>query len=626
MTSHAAMVCRGARGRSARRSRSTPPRRAASYDNPDKQIRIQITGGSTSTSASWTPLREAGAVAREMLRAAPRQRGACRSPSASRATARCTTRASAARPTASSCGTRRAQDVPERSRLKDPKDFRWIGKSLDRLDAPREGRRHAASTASTCGCPAWCTAVIVRPPVRGAHGREAATTRAARARRGVRDVVSDRRGRRRGRRRLLGGAHRRRARSQVTWNEGHGATLDTDELFALVRRAGREARHDGPRATATSRDGLRGKTDRGDLPTCPYLAHATMEPQNATAWITNGRCEVWAPTQSPGIAQWRVAEAIGFDLEDVAIHTTMLGGGFGRRGLVDYAVEAARLAQRTKKPVKVIWSREDDQANDFYRPMARVAAARRGQERRDRRLAQPPRRPVDPRERGRATSSARSCRTRRRARCAAASRETSPRSFARGTIADRDVDRGRGEPAVRDPEPARRVHAGSRPAIPVGFWRSVGHSYNAFVDRVLPRRARARRRQGSGRAAPRAAREASAPPRRASSSRREARGLGHAARRPASAAASRSTSRSTRTARGGRGVGRRRTASTSTASSSRSTAGAWSTPALVAAQVESAVDLRAVGRAQAADHVAQGPRAGDQLPHATARCACSSVR
>ena len=94
-----------------------------------------------------------------------------------------------------------------------------------------------------------------------------------------------------------------------------------------------------------------------------------MEPQNATAWVRDGRCDVWAPTQSAGISRWRVADAIGFDLND-AIHTTMIGGGFGRRGLVDYCVEAAMVAQRIKRPVKVVWSREDDQENDFYRPMA----------------------------------------------------------------------------------------------------------------------------------------------------------------------------------------------------------------------------------------------------------------
>src|SRR6185503_8115553 len=140
----------------------------------------------------------------------------------------------------------------------------------------------------------------------------------------------------------------------VVWDEGHGATIDSDELYRsylkLTERAGKQARNDGNAGKAI------GNAPVEAVYSVPYLAHAPMEPMNATAWIHDGRCEVWAPTQSAGISRWRVADAIGFDLNDVAIHTTMIGGGFGRRGLVDYCVEAAMVAQRIGKPVKVIWS------------------------------------------------------------------------------------------------------------------------------------------------------------------------------------------------------------------------------------------------------------------------------
>jgi len=155
----------------------------------------------------------------------------------------------------------------------------------------------------------------------------------------------------------------------VQWDEGHGATLDTTTLSAAFERLTKSRGTKAPRDDGDAYDAMTGTVIEA-IYKLPYLAHATMEPQNATAWIRNGRCEVWAPTQTPGIAQFRVAEAIGFDLDDVEIHTTMLGGGFGRRGLVDYAVEAARIAQQVGKPIKVIWSREDDQAHDFYRPMS----------------------------------------------------------------------------------------------------------------------------------------------------------------------------------------------------------------------------------------------------------------
>ncbi|HMG20725.1 MAG TPA: molybdopterin cofactor-binding domain-containing protein, partial [Kofleriaceae bacterium] len=127
-------------------------------------------------------------------------------------------------------------------------------------------------------------------------------------------------------------------------------------------------RDDGDAYAATAaRDG---RTLVEAIYRAPFLAHAPMEPQNATAWVRGGRCEVWAPNQAPGVLRFRVAEAIGFDLQDVAIHTTLIGGGFGRRLFADFAIEAALLAQRIGRLVKVIWSREDDQENDWYRPMA----------------------------------------------------------------------------------------------------------------------------------------------------------------------------------------------------------------------------------------------------------------
>ena len=110
----------------------------------------------------------------------------------------------------------------------------------------------------------------------------------------------------------------------------------------------------------------------------PYLAHATMEPQNCTAWVHDGRVEVWAPTQfqsgpfyaAGGGARGVAATGAGVSTSDVTINTTFLGGGFGRRLEVDYVEEAARIARELDRPVQVIWSREDDMRHDFYRPVA----------------------------------------------------------------------------------------------------------------------------------------------------------------------------------------------------------------------------------------------------------------
>jgi isoquinoline 1-oxidoreductase subunit beta len=102
----------------------------------------------------------------------------------------------------------------------------------------------------------------------------------------------------------------------------------------------------------------------------PFLAHATMEPMNCTAHVHEGECELWAPTQIPGAAAASVAEALGIPREHVKVHVTFIGGGFGRRLIQDYAVEAALISRDAGAPVQVVWSREDDIRHDFYRPAA----------------------------------------------------------------------------------------------------------------------------------------------------------------------------------------------------------------------------------------------------------------
>ncbi|MFQ5549109.1 MAG: molybdopterin cofactor-binding domain-containing protein [Woeseia sp.] len=109
----------------------------------------------------------------------------------------------------------------------------------------------------------------------------------------------------------------------------------------------------------------------------PYLAHATMEPMNCTAWVHDGQCELWTGTQNPlGFAK-EVAEAIDMDLSGVTVHNQYLGGGFGRRAFGDYAIQAARIASQVSYPVKLIWSREEDMRHDHYRD-ANVSRFRAG--------------------------------------------------------------------------------------------------------------------------------------------------------------------------------------------------------------------------------------------------------
>ena len=467
MTSHAVLVCEELEV-DPRTIQIEHAEAKRVYVNPDRQIRVQITGGSTSTKSSWQPLREAGAVAREMLRraAAETWKVPLSECVASDGMIRAGTRvakygelvAAAAR-----------QDVPS-VKLKEPSQWKLIGKSFDRLDA-RPKVDGTGIYGIDVRLPGMLTAVVVRPPVFGATVKsfDASHVKAkvVHIPEGV-AVVAE------------GYWEARTAADQlhVEWNEGHGGTLETDALFAsfekLAHRKGtRTVRDVGGDAKGTALEAVY---------KLPYLAHATMEPMNATAWVKNGRCEVWAPNQTPGIAQFRVAEAIGFDMDDVAIHTTMIGGGFGRRGLVDYCVEAARIAQKIAAPVKVIWSREDDQTHDFYRPMA--VSHMRGVV--DAAQAQPIRgwrhrlvsQSIVANEAGDFLGAMVPKFLPRAIR-----RQVSngpPRMMARGTLEDETSTEGAADLPYAIPN-LRVEYTPVETGVPVGFWRSVGHSHNAFV-------------------------------------------------------------------------------------------------------------------------------------------------
>jgi isoquinoline 1-oxidoreductase subunit beta len=477
-TSHAVMVCEELEVDPAKLEIEYAEASRA-YDNPDSQLLIQVTGGSTSTRTSWQPLREAGAVAREMLRRAAA--ASWRVPLAEcvaldgaihhAATKRTLRYGELVRAAA-------AQDVPE-IRLKKPEDWKLIGKPIDRLDL-----RPKVDGSGVYGLdvrlPGMLTAVVVRPPVRGGTLRKLDAA-AARARRGVVDVVAIPEGVAV----IAEGYWEARTGADllaIEWDDGAAAQVDTADLHRaydrLLERAGQTtARKAGDAYGATA-----ARPDRKTLEAVyrlPFLAHTTMEPQNATASIHAGRCEVWAPTQTAGIARWRVAEAIGFDLEDVAVHTTMIGGGFGRRLYADYAVEAARLAQRTGKPIQVIWSREDDQANDWYRPMAvsRLRGAVEGGA-----ITGWLHRLVTQSvvaDWGGDVSGALMPNALPRALRRLIS-NGAPRLYGRGTATDPTSIEGAADLPYAIPN-LRVEYTQAQVAVPVGSWRSVGHSHNAFV-------------------------------------------------------------------------------------------------------------------------------------------------
>lgn len=194
----------------------------------------------------------------------------------------------------------------------------------------------------------------------------------------------------------------------------------------------------------------------------PYLAHATMEPMNCTAQVADGRVEVWVPTQVPEFARAVAAKVAGVDAAQVTLHVTQLGGGFGRRLEVDVVAQAVRVAMATGgKPVQLIWSREEDTTHDFYRPMhvaqlqATLDAA------------------------GQLNS----------LRIQSAGDAITPRWMARGLPALSGPfdtpDKTTAEGLFDLPYGVahqKMSHVATRMGVPVGFWRSVGHSHNAFFS------------------------------------------------------------------------------------------------------------------------------------------------
>jgi len=154
----------------------------------------------------------------------------------------------------------------------------------------------------------------------------------------------------------------------VTFTTSEANKLNQAGLFAQYAKAFDTAK----RETIHTEGDVAGAIENGDALeaayTVPFLAHACMEPMNATASVKDGKCEIWTGTQNPLGTRAEVAEALGMELKDVTLHTAFMGGGFGRRARGDYAIQAVNVAKKAGVPVKLIWSREETTQQDHYRP------------------------------------------------------------------------------------------------------------------------------------------------------------------------------------------------------------------------------------------------------------------
>jgi len=329
---------------------------------------MQMTGGSTSIKSEWERMREVGAAAREMLIAAAAETwkvdaGACRAENG-----RIIHTGGQSLSYGQLAEKAAGMPVPSKVSLKDPAQFKILGKPARRLDTSVKvlGKARFGCDAQV---PGMLTALVARPPV---FGGKVKSFRGAKAKAvpGVKEVVQ-----------IEAGiavvadgywaAKRGRDLLEITWDEGPHAMLSTDAMredyARMAQSPGLPARKDGdPESALASAD--KKLTAEYFL---PYLAHASMEPLNCLVDLSANSCEIWTGTQSQTANRDAAVKTAGLRPDQVKLHTTYLGGGFGRRGNPhsDFVNLAMQVAKAVKQPVKVLWTREDDMRGYYYRPL-----------------------------------------------------------------------------------------------------------------------------------------------------------------------------------------------------------------------------------------------------------------
>ena len=407
-----------------------------------------FTAASSSVSSLWTELRRAGAVARSMLVDAAAERWGV-------SAKQCNAADGVVVHAASGRSLRygdladdaRDQFAPIRPRLKTPEEFKLIGRPIPRRDSA-DKVNGTEKYGIDVSIPGMRHAVVARPPTLGAEV-DRIDADATRRLHGVSEVVQ-----------IPTGvavvadntwaAMKGRSALKIEWKDDQPSMISEPDIdaaltAALQSNSATVMREDGDASEVLSSASL----SHGAKYRLPFLAHACMEPMNCTAEVSDNSCEIWAPTQHPDGARGLAAEITGLPLQDVRVHVTAMGGGFGRRTALDYVAEAVELAKHIEGPVQVLWSREDDLAHAEYREASahhleaalasdgtvsawrhRVVTSRRGKYKEDQR---------------------------------------SPIASMGATDMPYAV-------------PNLRVEwRGARLPVPTRIWRSVGHSYNGFV-------------------------------------------------------------------------------------------------------------------------------------------------
>ena len=430
-----------------------------------RELGINATGGSSSVADAWMPLRMAAATARASLLGAGAAQwkvpvadlvvkdGVVSHPSGKSAHYGELAKAAAG-------------VAPGEVTLKDRKSWKLLGQPAERLDIPSKVNGTAQFGMDVRPPGMLFAAIRLCPMLGGTPG--AIDDKAAMAMAGVERLVKLN---------AIGGStagiavvgkttwHARQGAQavEVKWQQRVQGALDSDQIKAKLHAALKT--EDGftffKKGDAAQ---VQGKASRVIKATyqAPFLAHATMEPMNCTARVKDGVVEVWAPTQVPQMARAIAADIAGVSIDSVTLHVTLLGGGFGRRLDVDYVGQAVRVAMDCGgRPVQLAWSREEDTTHDFYRPMhvANLSAAMDAQGNLSSLTIKSAGDPIGPRWFERAATIL-----------------NGPVDMPDKTTAEGLFDLPYGI------EHQHMSHVHTRHDVPVGFWRSVGHSHNAFFS------------------------------------------------------------------------------------------------------------------------------------------------
>ena len=420
----------------------------------DPNFGIQATGGSTSTMGMTEPMRQAGAAARAMLVAAAAAQWNV-------PVGECSTRDSVVAHAGSGRTARYGElaaaaaklPVPKDAPLKAPAEWRLVGKPTHRLDSAAKVDGTAVFSLDV-HLPGMLTALVTHPPTFTGKAKRIDASK-ARTVPGVVDVVDVGSGVA-----VIGTGYwpcqQGREQLAIEWDLGAGAGLSTAALRAQFRelagKPGLVARSDGDADKALGE----GTVLRADYE-LPYIAHAPMEPLNCVVDLKAEGMEIWVGTQFQTIDHANACKEAGLPADKVKLHTTFLGGGFGRRAnpASDYVVEAVKIAKACKAPVKMMWTRTDDLRAGYYRPMwhNRLAAA------------------ID-----------------RNGEITAWKHTIVGQSISKGTLFEPEIKDGIDGASVEGASDLPyaianvrvELHSPEVP-VPVQWWRSVGHSHTAFA-------------------------------------------------------------------------------------------------------------------------------------------------